>query len=51
MQGIERIRVLNVPVDALTMDKAVDCVCELVKDHSKTSAVVAVNPEKSFAKR
>ena len=49
MQGIERILVLNVPVDVLTMEKAVDCVCEHSKKHDRVSVVVAVNPEKSFA--
>jgi N-acetylglucosaminyldiphosphoundecaprenol N-acetyl-beta-D-mannosaminyltransferase len=51
MQGIERIQVLNVPVDVLTMEKAVECACQLAKDHSATSSIVAVNPEKSFAMR
>jgi hypothetical protein len=34
MQGIERIRVLNVPADVLTMNKAIDCACELAKELS-----------------
>jgi len=49
MQGIERIEVLNVPVDVLTMAKAVESVCYLAKDHRKVSTIVAVNPEKSYA--
>lgn len=48
-QKIERIRVLNVPVDVLTMDMAINRVCEMAKNHEKTGYVVAVNPEKSFA--
>jgi len=49
MQGIERIQVLNVPVDTLTMEKAIDCACHLAKDRGKVSTIVAVNPEKSYA--
>ena len=49
MQNIERIRVLNVPVDVLTMENAVEYACCSAKDRGKVSSIVAVNPEKSFA--
>ncbi|MDO4585856.1 MAG: WecB/TagA/CpsF family glycosyltransferase [Planctomycetia bacterium] len=49
MKNVERLRVLNAPVDVLTMNKAIDCACELAKDHSNISYIVAVNPEKTYA--
>ncbi len=48
---IERLRVLGVPVDALTMETAVERALELAKDRTKPSCVVAINPEKTFAIR
>lgn len=49
MENIERLRILNAPVDVLTMDKAIDSACKLAKDHSNISYIVAINPEKTFA--
>ena len=48
MKNIERLRILNAPVDVLTMTNAVDAVCELAKDRSQIHFVVAMNPEKTF---
>ncbi|MBQ7111470.1 MAG: WecB/TagA/CpsF family glycosyltransferase [Thermoguttaceae bacterium] len=49
--NIERTRVLGAPVDALTMDLALERAIELAKDRRKLSYVVAINPEKTFALR
>lgn len=48
---IERTRVLGAPVDALTMKSAVERAIELAKDRTKSSYVVAINPEKTYALR
>ena len=49
MEGIERLRVLNAPVDVLTMESAINAACGMAKDHSSTQSIVAMNPEKTFA--
>lgn len=49
MHNIERLRILNAPVDMLDMDTAINAACKLAKDHSQTSYIVAMNPEKTFA--
>ena len=46
MEGIERLRILDVPVDVLTMEQAVDLVSEMAKDHSRTKQVVSISPRK-----
>ena len=46
MRDVERIRVLNSSVDVLSFQTALDAACALAKDHTTTSYIVAVNPEK-----
>ncbi len=46
MEGIERLRILDVPVDVLTMEQAIDVVSEMAKDHSRTKQVVSISPRK-----
>ena len=51
MRDVERIRVLNSSVDVLNFQTALDAACALAKDHTTTSYVVAVNPEKIMIAR
>ena len=46
MNGVQRVRILDSSVDALDFDQALDAALALAKDKTKTSYVVAVNPEK-----
>ena len=46
MKGVQRARILDSSVDALDFDAALDAALALAKDKSKTSYIVAVNPEK-----
>lgn len=51
MRDVKRLDVLGAPADALTFDRALDAACQLARDHSRTSFVVAVNPEKVMTAR
>lgn len=49
--GIQRLRVLGIPVDCLDMQQAVSAVDEMVAADSVGNYLVAINPEKIMAAR
>lgn len=51
MKDIKRIKLLGVSVDAVDFDDALERAASLAADRSKTSRVVAVNPEKVMIAR
>jgi len=46
MKNKERVKVLGIPVDAVTMQQALEHVDFLVRGSSRGNYVLAVNPEK-----